>query len=81
MLRPTVDADAVLKKAASDIIAQGENLRAKVRDLTLRALQARELSLAGIKQVLRSVSDGVNTANPLVASISARTGASSPVGS
>ena len=61
MLRPTVDVDAVLKKAASDIIVQGENLRAKVRDLTLRALQARELSLAGIKQVLRSVSDGVNT--------------------
>ena len=46
MLRPTVDVDAVLKKAASEIVVQGENLRAKVRDLTLRALQARELSLA-----------------------------------
>lgn len=61
MLRQTVDVDAVLKKAASEIVVQGENLRAKVRDLTLRALQARELSLAGIRQVLRSVSDGVNT--------------------
>jgi hypothetical protein len=31
-----------------------------VRDLTLRALQARELSLNAIKQVLKSVTEGVN---------------------
>ena len=31
-----------------------------MRDLTLHALQARELSLAQIKQVLKSVADGVN---------------------
>jgi ElaB/YqjD/DUF883 family membrane-anchored ribosome-binding protein len=61
MFRQTVDVDALLKKAASDIIVQGENLRAKVRNLTLQALQVRELSLAQIKQVLRSVADGVNT--------------------
>lgn len=52
--------DAALKKSASDTIVQGENLRAKVRDLTLRALHGRELSLAEIKQVLKSVTEGVN---------------------
>jgi hypothetical protein len=60
MLQQTFDADAVLKKTASEIVVQGENLRAKVRDLTLQALQARELSLTQITKVLRNVTDGVN---------------------
>ena len=60
MLQQTVEVDVVLKKVASEIVVQGENLRAKVRDLTLQALQGRELSLAGIKQVLKSVAEGVN---------------------
>jgi len=60
MMQSPVDADAILKKVASEAVEQGENLRAKVRDLTLRALQARELSLSAIKQVLRSVTEGVN---------------------
>ena len=38
MSQQTVDVDAVLKKVASDIVVQGENLRAKVRDLTLQGV-------------------------------------------
>jgi hypothetical protein len=60
MRQQTGEVDAVLKKMASEAVVQRENLRAKVRDLTTRALQARELSLAGIKQVLKSVTEGVN---------------------
>ncbi len=60
MLEQIVDVDATLKKMASETVVQGENLRARVRDLTLRAMQARELSLTQIKQVLKSVADGVN---------------------
>jgi hypothetical protein len=52
--------DELLKQMASESFKQGENLRAAVRDLTLQALQARELTLAQIKQVVRSVTEGVN---------------------
>jgi hypothetical protein len=41
-------------------VAQGESLRSTVRDVTLQALQSRELSLAQIKSVVRSVTEGVN---------------------
>ena len=60
MLPQAIEVDAILKKVASETIVQGENLRAKVRDVTLQALQARELSLAQIKEVLKSVTEGVN---------------------
>ncbi|MGI9045490.1 MAG: DUF6781 family protein [Burkholderiales bacterium] len=56
----TVDTDDVLKNLASEAVKQGENVRTTVRDLTLKALQARELSLGQIKQVLKSVTAGVN---------------------
>ena len=60
MIKSTVDVDDVLKNMASASVKQGENLRITVRDLTLKALQTRELSLGQIKSVLRSVSAGVN---------------------
>jgi len=56
----TVDTDDVLRNLASEAVKQGENVRTTVRDLTLKALQARELSLGQIKQVLKSVTAGVN---------------------
>ncbi|MBA2352144.1 MAG: hypothetical protein M3Q32_07150 [Pseudomonadota bacterium] len=56
----TVDTDDILKNLASEAVKQGENVRTTVRDLTLKALQARELSLGQIKQVLKSVTAGVN---------------------
>src|SRR4030095_9328825 len=60
MIKAPIDVDDVLKNMARESVKQGENLRTTVRDLTLRALQTRELSLAQIKGVLRSVTAGVN---------------------
>lgn len=56
----SVDIDEVLKKLASQSIKRGEKVRAAVRDLTLKALQRRELTLDQIKQVLESITEGVN---------------------
>jgi hypothetical protein len=55
-----IDTDELLRKLASESVKNGENLRAAVRDLTLKALQSRELSLGQIKQVLKSVTEGIN---------------------
>lgn len=52
--------DELLKQMTSESVKQGQNLRTTVRDLTLQALQSRELTLAQIKQVVRSVTEGVN---------------------
>jgi hypothetical protein len=60
MTYPTIDVDQVLKSLASQSIKQGSNVRAAVRDLTLKALQQRELTLAQIAKVLRSITEGVN---------------------
>lgn len=60
MLASPIDSDEVLRKLASEAVRQGENLRAAVRDLTLRALQSRELSLGQIRQVLKNVTEGIN---------------------
>ncbi len=54
------DADDLLKQIAAEAVKQGENLRTVVRELTLNALRSRELSLAQIKQVLKSVTEGVS---------------------
>jgi hypothetical protein len=60
MKTATFDADEMLKNLAAETVKQGENLRARVRDVTLGALRSRELSLARIRQVLKSVTQGVN---------------------
>lgn len=57
---PMIDTDEVLKQMTAQAVEQGENLRSAVRDVTLRALQSRELSLAQIKQVVKKVTEGVN---------------------
>jgi hypothetical protein len=54
------DTDEMLKNLAAETVKQGENLRAGVRELTLNALRGRELSLVQIRQVLKSVTQGVN---------------------
>jgi len=61
MAKQMIAVDEVLKKMASEAVKQGGNLRAAVRDLTIKALQTRELSLGQIREVLRSVTEGVNT--------------------
>ena len=60
MTYPAIDVDQVLKNLASQSIKQGSNVRAAVRDLTLKALQQRELTLDQIGKVLRSITEGVN---------------------
>jgi hypothetical protein len=59
-MRPMIDADEMLKQMTAQAVSQGESLRSTVRDLTLQALQSRELSLAQIKSVIGSVAEGVN---------------------
>jgi hypothetical protein len=60
MTHPAFDVDEVLKNLASQSIRQGGNVRTSVRDLTLKALQQRELTLKHIGNVLRSITEGVN---------------------
>ncbi len=59
-MQSLIDTDEVLKQMTAQAVAQGESLRSTVRDLTLQALQSRELSLGQIKQVVSSVTEGVN---------------------
>jgi len=59
-MTPMIDTDEMLTQMTAQAVAQGEGLRSTVRDLTLKALQSRELSLAQIKSVIRSVTEGVN---------------------
>jgi hypothetical protein len=60
MTTHSTDVDQVLKSLATESIKQGGNVRAAIRDLTLNALQQRELTLDQIRNVLRSVAMGVN---------------------
>ena len=60
MTNPAIDVDQVLKSLASQSVKQGRNVRVTVRDLTLKALQQRELTLDQIRKVLRSIIEGVN---------------------
>ncbi len=60
MTNSASDVDQVLKTLASQSIKQGSNVRATVRDLTLKALQQRELTLNQIGKVLRSIVEGVH---------------------
>lgn len=59
MMQP-IEVDEALKKMAAQSVKQSENLRVTVRDLTLKALQTRELSLSQIRQVVTSIAEGVN---------------------
>ncbi len=59
-MKAMIDTDEVLTQMTAQAVAQGESLRSTVRDLTLQALQSRELSLAQIKSVIGSVAEGVN---------------------
>jgi hypothetical protein len=58
MTNAAIDIDQVLKSLASQSIKQGSNVRVAVRDLTLKALQQRELTLEQIGKVLRSITEG-----------------------
>ena len=60
MPSPETDVDQVLKSLATQSIKQGRDVRATVRDLTLKSLQQRELTLEQIRKVLRSIIEGVS---------------------
>ncbi len=60
MTVPAIDVDEVLKAFASQSIKRGRNVRTAVRDMTLKALQQRELTLDQIRKVLHSITEGVN---------------------
>jgi len=49
-----------ITSAASASVQQDGNIRTKVRDLTLRALQTRRLETAEIREVVRAVAEGVS---------------------
>ena len=59
MIQPQLMTDDLIERATSEAVRQGEHLRQTVRDITLRALQARELSLDQITKVVRGVTHGV----------------------
>ncbi|MEP7085446.1 MAG: DUF6781 family protein, partial [Betaproteobacteria bacterium] len=60
MLKLPIDQDDLLKQMASEAVRKGEEVRATVRDLTLKSLHGRQLTLAQIKGALRAVTEGVN---------------------
>ena len=45
MKNPTINPDEMLKSMAAEAVKQHEQIRTTIRDLTLEALQVRELSL------------------------------------
>ena len=60
MLKLPIDQDDLLKQMASEAVRKGEEVRATVRDLTLKSLHGRQLTLTQIKSALRAVTEGVN---------------------
>lgn len=58
MPTPIETFNELLKKQAAESVRLGEQVKERVGALTLQALQARDLSLTQIRQVLRSVADG-----------------------
>ena len=60
MINPVTDVDQALASLASQSVKQGSNVRVTVRDLTVKALQQRELTLDQIGKVLRAIIAGVS---------------------
>jgi hypothetical protein len=60
MKTPKIDPDEVLKSLAAEAVKGTAHVRTAIRDVTLQALQMRELSLKQINTVVRKVAEGVN---------------------
>ena len=56
----TINPDEMLKSMAAEAVKQHEQTRTTIRDLTLKTLQARDLSLEQINGVIRNITAGVN---------------------
>lgn len=50
--------EAQIREAASQTVSQGTDIRARVHDITLRALQGRRFDRGGIRDVVRAVTEG-----------------------
>ena len=60
MKTATLNSDEILKTMVAEAVKQQTQIRSAVRDITLKALQARELGLSQINSVVRNVTKGVN---------------------
>ena len=60
MKTAALNSDEMLKTMAAEAVKQQTQIRSAVRDITLKALQARELGLTQINSVVRNVTAGVN---------------------
>ena len=60
MKTAALNSDEMLKTMVAEAVKQQTQIRSAVRDLTLKALQARELGLGQINSVVRNVTKGVN---------------------
>jgi hypothetical protein len=60
MKAANLNSDEMLKTMVAEAVKQQTQIRSTVRDLTLKALQARELGLSQINNVVRNVTQGVN---------------------
>ena len=56
---PQPPPEVELTEAASETVARGEDIRERVRDLTLHALKDRHFDRNGIQDVIRAVTQGV----------------------
>ncbi len=54
-------AEEPLRQAAAEAVRQGVDIRSKVRDLTLLALQQRRFDRTGMRDVIRAVTEGIAT--------------------
>jgi len=57
-------AEDSLRKAAADAMKAGEDVSRRVRDLTLEALRNRRFDREGIRETVRSVTEGMASAAP-----------------
>ena len=61
MIKSGIDQDALIKQFSEASAKQGEALRKSVAEATLKALQGRELTLANIRKVLKTVTEAAST--------------------
>ena len=61
MIKHGIDQDALIGTLSAATAKQGEAVRKAVSEATLKALQARELTLSHIKQVLNTVAQAAST--------------------
>ena len=61
MLKSGIDQDALIDMFAKASAQQGEALRKAVSEATLKAMQGRELTVANIRNVLKSVTQAASS--------------------